>query len=613
MTHLHAGRLDAAARLCAQARLAAPGGFDVYWISGVAAFAQNDFAGAAEWLGRARRLAPDDAACALRLGFSLAKLARHEEAEGVLLAAVALAPADPEAWDTLGFVLAARGRIADAVAAHRRSVEARPGRAGGWHNLGNALMASGRLTEALAAHERAVAADPSVAASHHGRAMALYQCHRLPEAAAGFADALARNPCHADARSYRLMTLNYLDGLSRESVFAAHASFGSALERGRPHGFAAAADPGRRLRIGFLSPDLRTHSVTYFLEPLLRHLPASGFEVFLYHDHYIVDAVSERLRARTASWRNLFGMPDDAAAAAIRADKPDVMVDLAGHTGFNRVRLFARRLAPVQVSYLGYPNTSGIAEIDHRLVDPVTDPEGDSEPFHTERLVRFAPTAWCYAPPPDAPEPSAPLSAAGGPVVFGSFSNFGKVTDAALSAWARLLGAVPGSLLRLKTTGLDEPGIRAQVQGRLTRAGIDLSRAELLGRAPSPAEHLAHYRSVDVALDTFPYNGTTTTCEALWMGVPVVTLSGDRHASRVGASLLTAIDRKSWITRDWDGYVETAAGVGRDTRARASLGRELRDDMLASALLDHPGQAERFGRAIRDCWAGRLGRGLAAA
>jgi predicted O-linked N-acetylglucosamine transferase (SPINDLY family) len=449
-----------------------------------------------------------------------------------------------------------------------------------------------------------------MAGAHHGLAMALYRCHRIPEAIEAFGQALARDPGHSEARSYRLMALNYIDGAGRDVVYSAHAAYGACLGSARPHEFPRRGGHGGKLRIGFLSPDLRTHSVAYFLEPLLAHLPKSEFETYLYHDHFLVDSVSERLRAHASAWRHLFGVPDDGAAGAILADGIDILVDLAGHTGFNRVRLFARRLAPVQVTYLGYPNTVGIREMDYRLVDPVTDPAGDSEAYHMERLVRFAPTAWSYAPPADAPEPSPSSSAQ---VTFGCFSNFGKVTDRMLAAWAGILGAVPGSRLRLKTTGMDEAGVQSWATERMARAGIDPSRVELLGRTASVAEHLAHYRGVDVALDTFPYNGTTTTCEALWMGVPVVTLSGDRHASRVGASLLTAVGRTRWIAGDWDGFVALAAAVAADRAGRARHPGALREDMRASVLLDHRGQAERFGRTLRRCWESWQGQGLAAA
>lgn len=354
--------------------------------------------------------------------------------------------------------------------------------------------------------------------------------------------------------------------------------------------------------MGFLSADLRQHSVAYFLEPILAHLDAEQVEVCLYHDHVQVDAMSERLRARAARWRHVAGQSDSTVAAIITNDAPDILIDLAGHTGLNRLPLFARRLAPVQATYLGYPDTTGVKTMDFRLVDAVTDPEGEAEQYHTERLLRFAPTAWSFAPPAAAPEVASVQCTTGGEVTFGCFNNFAKVTDAMLTVWARLLAAVSGSRLLLKGFGLGNQVLQSQVMLRLVAAGISRERVQLLERMQTQGEHLAAYSRVDVALDTFPYNGTTTTCEALWMGVPVVTLAGDRHMSRVGASLLQAVGRQEWIASDTDSYVRIAAELAVDHVKLAELRISLREEMRRSALLDHAGQAARFGEALRLMW-----------
>jgi protein O-GlcNAc transferase len=601
MSHLQGGRLDAAARLCAEARRAAPKSFDAHWISGVVALKQGQFIEAAGWLATAHRIIPSHAGCSLRLGFALVRLGRNEEAETALRSALKHAPKDAEAWDTLGYVLRVHGKIAESIAAHRRAVELMPARSLSWHNLGNALLFAGRPGESLAAQEKATAADPASASAHHGRALALQACHRIPEAVAAYGDALRISPDHHASRSLRLMALNYLDGIGRGEMFAEHAAFGGAIGASNPRAFPNSPDPSRRLRIAFLSPDLRTHSVAYFLEPILTHLERSRFEVFLYHDHFVEDEASERLKRRSDCWRNFIGQDDRFVEAAIREDHPDILIDLAGHTGMNRLSLFSHRLAPVQVAYLGYPNTSGMDAMDYRFVDSVTDPIGDSEPLHTERLVRFAPTAWAYKPPAEAPLPG--FGSGGNPITFGSFNNFAKVTDQTLFAWSKVLGSVRDSRLRIKNSGLDDPSVTLQIRERLIRADLDVSRVDLVGRDSGVAEHLARYRDIDVALDTYPYNGTTTTCEALWMGVPVVSLCGDRHASRVGASLLKAIGRPEWIARSWDEYISLAASVAGDRIRKEVSGLALREAMRQSALLDHLRQAQRFGSALQECWA----------
>jgi protein O-GlcNAc transferase len=307
------------------------------------------------------------------------------------------------------------------------------------------------------------------------------------------------------------------------------------------------------------------------------------------------------LRAHASLWRNFVGLPHGVVEKQIREDAPDVLVDLAGHTGFNRLPVFAQRVAPVQISYLGYPNTTGLAAMDYRFVDAVSDPTGEDQRFHTERLFRFAPTAWAYEPPVSAPEVSPAPCTRGGPIAFGSFNNFAKVSAATVELWARVLEAVPDSRLVLKGHGLHLAEVSPTIARRLEKLAVDPARVQLLGRTPNLASHLSVYAEVDVALDTVPYNGTTTTCEALWMGVPVVTLRGDRHAARVSASLLTAAGHPEWIASSKDEYVHIATTLAKDPARLSALRTTLRNDLRQSALLDHAAQAKRFGDAIFTC------------
>ncbi len=636
VAHHRGGRLAEAERLYARARAASPASFDALHLSGLLAQQEGRAADAAALLRRALRLNPRSALCEMRLGVACWALGEAAEARARLTAATAREPGLAEAWCHLGVVQRAAGEVAEARAAwqralalkpdyleaserlgvlacetegfpaaaphFRRVVELRPDYSDGWANLGAALAQSGAADEAVACFDRVLAREPSHALARTGRALVDLEAGRVAEAVAGYGAVLDQHPRHHEARSGRLLALHYLDGVSREDLFAAHAAFGTVVGQlpGRP--LPHAPQPDRRLRIGFLSPDLRMHSVAYFLEPLLTHLDRAQFEIILYHDHPRVDAMSERLRALATHWRHVAGQAADALEAQIRADAPDVLVDLAGHTGHNRLPLFARRLAPVQVTYLGYPNTTGLRAMDYRLVDALTDPVGEAEAYHTEELVRFSSTAWSYAPPATAPDVPPPPSAAGSPVTFGCFNNFTKINDLTLRAWGQLLAAVPGSRLLLKGQGLDRPAAVAAARARFAACGLEPDRVELLGRTPGLAAHLALYGRVDVALDTFPYHGTTTTCEALWMGRPVVTLLGDRHAARVGASLLTAAGHPEWIAPDWPGYVRLAAALAGDPGRRDALARSLRDELRGSPLLDHAGQAARFGAALRDCW-----------
>jgi protein O-GlcNAc transferase len=644
LQHHRAGRLDEAGQLYAQLRRAAPRNFDAVHLAGTVALQQGRLAEAEAALAQARRLDARSAVCAMRHGLACHGLGRTEEAEAALRKALALDAALPEGWFHLGSVLRTLGRIDEGIAAYRRAIalspqyaeahdrlgallagsrgygeaephfrraaELQPALAVAWCNLGVCLIFLGRLGEALTAFDRALAADPRFDHAHAGRGLALSKCYRQAAAVEAYGRALALNPRNHEARSARLYELQYVGEISREALFQEHVKFGAAVAEGLP---AAPARPAakaargegpdsaeRRLRVGFISPDLHRHSVSYFLEPLLEHLDRDQFEIFLYHDHPLFDSTSERLSALATAWRPIAGLPADRVEAMVRADAPDMLIDLAGHTGSNRLPLFARRLAPVQATYLGYPDTTGLPAMDYRLVDPTTDPAGEGDAFATEKLVRFASTAWSYAPPADAPEPAAGPASRGGGVAFGCFNHFAKVTDRTLRAWGRLLAAVPDGRLVLKGHGLGLEKFQGDIRRRLAAAGIAPERVELVERTRTIGEHLASYARVDVALDTFPYNGTTTTCEALWMGVPVVALAGDRHAARVGASLLAAVGHADWVARDEDEYVAKAAALARSAPSGARTA--LREAMRRSPLLDHRGQADRFGAAVRGLW-----------
>jgi predicted O-linked N-acetylglucosamine transferase (SPINDLY family) len=345
------------------------------------------------------------------------------------------------------------------------------------------------------------------------------------------------------------------------------------------------------LRIGYLSADFRRHSVAYFFEPLLTHLDRSRFECVCYAAMENPDAVTERLEAASDQWRWVAGMDDTQLAAQIREDGIDIVVDLSGHTAGNRLLALQRRPARIQATWLGYPNTTGMSSVDYRIIDDITDPP-DTVVFSTEKLAPVEDGFLCYQPPSDAPE-VAPLPALShGRVTFGSFNNLRKVTPAVIALWARVLAGVDGSRLLLKARSLGDAPTAQHYR--------DMERVELRGPVAEPAGHLDSYRDVDIALDPFPYNGTATTCEALLMGVPVVTLCGNRHAGRVGASLLTQVGLTELIAEDVDGYIETAVALATDRERLAGLRAGLRARMAASPLCDRAGFARHMEAALWD-------------
>ncbi|MBK9991766.1 MAG: tetratricopeptide repeat protein [Verrucomicrobia bacterium] len=599
-----AGRVQAAAALYAQLRKLAPRSFEAHHLGGAAALQLAQPAEAEKLLARAIALNPRSPTTYMCLGLAQGSLGHNLEAIKNLRRSVELDANNYEAWGHLGSLLTIDGKLEDAATSYRKSIALKPVYAQAWSGLGSVLQLLSRSQEAITHQTRAIELDPQHPKARFCRAQAYFSMHCLDEALADFDAQLARFPDDLEARSYRLFILNYSSEVSREKLFAEHRIFGTAAAKTKPLRPQLARPPiepnesKKKISVAFLSPDLRTHSVAYFLEPLLHHLDRERFEITLYHDHFCTDDTSARLRALAVRWRNFIGLAADIVESMIREDAPDILIDLAGHTGFNRLPLYAHRLAPLQITYLGYPGTTGLAEMDYRFTDEIADPPGESDAFHSERLVRFAPTAWSYAPPTCAPEPAQLGGQAGQPITFGSFNNISKLSFQTLRLWAAVLNAVPGSRLLLKSSGLCEE----MIAPRLLAAGLDRSRIELLAATTTIAEHLALYQRIDVALDPLPYNGTTTTCEALWMGVPVVTLLGDRHAARVGASLLTAIGHPEWIALSDNDYIRISAELANNTAKRTALRLSLRDDLRRSPLLDHVGQAARFGEALHQCW-----------
>ncbi|ACB73751.1 tetratricopeptide repeat protein [Opitutus terrae] len=600
--HHRAGRLVQAEAQYRQAVLGAPKSFEALHLLGLVNFQLGRMAEAADLLQRALRVNPQSAPCAMQLGMVLVALGRHKEAEAHLRGVVTRQPQLHEAWTHLAHCLKTQNRLREAIDCYQKAIELEPKDALAWYNYGLTLSLAARPLEALACHERALAIDPHHAEARFGRAQALQQTNRIPEAVEDYGRVLARQPGNLEARSYRLFALHYLEGVSRDQLFAEHVEYGRIAGGPTVQAFKNVPDPNRRLRVGVLSPDFRLHACAYFIEPLLQHLNPREFELCLYHNHPREDEVTARFRTRAAVWRNFVGRSHSFVEATIREDAPDVLIDLAGHTGFNRLPIFAHRLAPVQITYLGYPDTTGVAAMDYRFTDALADPPGEADALATEKLVRFAPTAWAYLAPPDSLAPNTREPAADGSVVFGSFNNLSKITDSMLAVWGRLLKQVPNGRLLLKGVGLSEPESRGRYVARMETAGLPVDRVELLERTPDTAAHLALYHRVDVALDTFPYHGTTTTCEALWMGVPVVTLAGDRHSSRVGVSLLSAVGHSEWIAHSADDYVAIALALAADPARRAQLRRDLREGLKRSPLLDHPAQAARFAAGLRQCW-----------
>lgn len=527
-----------------------------------------------------------------------------------------LRPADPALHVLAGNAWFNLGKEAPAVAAFREALRVDPGYAQARAGVCEVLFQHSRFAEVIAECREGLKHSPRDGDLLTTLAAALINTGGAEEAYAIMQKTAAARPHDAAVASGIAQITTYLAGVSRADVLRAHQKFGEVVERLVPLRARPAVrdpDPARRLRVGFLSGDFRTHSVAFFFEPLLDQLKArhgDAIEVACYYTTLTVDAVTERLRAKADLWRDIAQLPIPQMAEAVRQDNVDVLIEMSGHTDSSRLAVMQYRPAPLQVTYLGYPATSGLRAVDFRVVDSFTDPVG-SESDCVEELLRLDPCFLCYRAPAQAPEPEATAAMRGeGGILFGSFNVLQKINDPLLKVWKRVVDAVPGSRLMLKNHGLVQAEIRESLAGRLERLGFRREQFELVSKQASMREHLATYGKVDVALDTYPYHGTTTTCDALHMGVPIVALAGSMHASRVGVSLLTNVGLADLIAADEDGYVERAVALAGDVERRRELRGSLRARLGASPICDEAGYADRFAAMLRGVWARACAGGL---
>lgn len=602
-SRLHlANRLPEAAVIYEKLRAAAPQNFQINHLLGTLRYQQGKTEIGTKLLEQALRANPRSAATLMCLGLAYGSLGKHVEAERCLREAVRLEGSNAENWMNLGGELVLLGRLSEAVDCYNKSLALRPNYTQARAALAATLAMMGRGGDALEQCDAALKQDPDHFLARFTRAQANLLCYRVDDALADFDRHLAKNPDHLEARSYRLMTLNYRDDVSSERLFQEHADFGRRADEratlfGNAKPLVGERSGDRPIRIGILSPDLRKHSITYFLEPLLRGLDRGKFQLYFYHDHFCIDDVSKRLQTLAHAWRHVVGQSHETVFRQIRDDELDIALDVTGHTGLNRMLLYARRLAPVQVAYLGYPNTTGLKTMDYRLTDELADPTGMTDALHTEKLIRFSSCAWCYQPPASSPPVAPAPCLKNGYVTFGSFNALSKLNGYTLRLWARLLREIPDARLVLKNYGYNPE----RWKPILAEAGLPLERTTILPPSPDEASHLAAYGLIDVALDPHPYNGTTTTCEALWMGVPVFCLKGDRHASRVGYSLVSAVGHPEWAQENEEKVCAQVNSLISDRTRLATLRVTLREAVIKSRLMHETDQARALQLTIHKC------------
>jgi predicted O-linked N-acetylglucosamine transferase (SPINDLY family) len=551
-----------------------------------------------------QRLRPRDPDLMNLMAVLLWGTGRLDESLRSLERAVALQPANGSFLNNLGVTLSFMNRLHDAVAAWERATSVDPRNPLAWISLAGTLPRIERAADGVTAGRRGIELDPGSPAAHNALASALKHAGSMADAVEAAREAVRLQPDDPRLRSQMLLFMNYAS-MPAEALAREHRAFGAACPPARSAA-STAPDPDRPLRIGVLSGDLKDHSVAFFVDAVLDAVPegstCTAFSTMVAPEG---DAAAARLRGRFGEWVDAWRLTDDGLDEAIRAREIDVLLELSGHTSGSRLAALRSAPAPVIVTAIGYPNTTGLPAVGWRIVDSVTDPSG-SDAHCTERLVRIDPCFLCYRAPQDAPEPAMPAPDA--PVTFASFNNAAKVGDECAALWGRVLAAVPGSRLLLKSASLADAAVRATVVARMEAAGIASGRLELVARTASRAEHLALYSRVHVALDTVPYNGTTTTCELLSLGVPVVTLRGDRHVARVGASILEAAGLHELVAEDEPWLVRLATELAADRPRLRALQAGLAARFLGSPVCDGPAFADRFAQLIRDQWRLRCGR-----
>ncbi|MEI8292951.1 MAG: tetratricopeptide repeat protein [bacterium] len=475
----------------------------------------------------------------------------------------------------------------DAIVAFHAAVIMEPANVSYLNNLGAAALELGLNSEALECFEQAVEKNPKLPTARNNIGNLLKDRARGMDALPHYRKSMELNPDDRDAPSNYLLCHMYIPDMDPKGVFEEHKSWGIATAKKFPPAFKFKPRATHaKIRVGFVSADFCHHPVAYFIAPILRGYDRERFEFVAYGDQRKNDEFSTRFASQVDLWRATSSYDDRALAKLIFEDHLDILFELAGHTAFNRLGVFSMKPAPIQVSYLGYPGTTGLPAMDFRITDALADPLGLTEHLHTEKLIRVPECAWCFEPDAAAPDVQPLPALRNGYVTFGCFNNMAKLNPSLFETWSEILLRVPGSHLRLKARTLTDIGVRKELMAYFTARGIEEHRLDFFGHTQKIVDHLGHYNSVDIALDSFPYHGTTTTCEAMWMGCPVITRAGKTHVSRVGVSLLNAVVLQEFIAESREAYIETAVDLAAQTARLQEMRSGMRERLKTSALMD---------------------------
>lgn len=547
------------------------------------------------------RLRPDHAKAFNNLGIVLKDRGDTEEAIVNFREALRLKPDFVEVYNNLGMLWKDLGKYEEAIASYQRALRLKPDYAETYSNVGVVLQIQGKLDESIAYYRQALSLKPDFATAYNNLAIVLKEQGKIEEALDNYRLALRLKPNYATAHSNLVFCFQFHPGYDSAAIYrearqwnTQHAEPLSRLIQ--PH--ENSADPDRRLRIGYVSPDFRNHPVSFSMVPLLSAHNRSEVEVYCYSELARPDHITERLKSMADGWRTTIGLSDERLAELVRRDRIDILVDLALHSANNRLLLFARKPAPIQVSWCGYPGTTGLSAIDYRLTDPYLESIGENDASSSEEAVRLPDSFWCYDPLTDRPLVNELPALSSGIITFGCLNNFCKFNDCVLTFWASVLRAIPRSrLFMLAPSGQ----VREHVRGKLKQQGIDETRVEFTDRKPRQ-EYLQLYHRIDIGLDLLPYNGHTTSLDAFWMGVPTITLIGNTVVGRAGWSQLCNLKLTDLSARTPEDFIAIATQLAEDLPRLQELRVSLRERLLASPLMDSRRFAANLEKLYRQIW-----------
>ena len=541
------------------------------------------------------------------LGNALKDKGRIDESVDNYKKAISIKPDYAIAHNNLGVALREKGQFKKAIASYRKALVIKPDYAEVHNNLANALKDQVNFDEAIISYRKALSLRPEYAEVHNNLGNVYKDQGDLEKAVAIYRKALAIKPDHFVICSNLLLALNYLPNVSQETIYNESTKRMNQFEEPHlKHDIVSGNERGenQKLRIGYISPDFKDHSVAYFFEPLLKFHNKNKVKVFCYSNVVTPDRTTRRLKNYADHWMNIVGSNDKTVADQIRNDRIDILVDLAGHTANNRLKILAYKPAPIQISWLGYPNTTGMDAVDYHFTDNIADPtDSNADDLHSEMLIRLDNGFFCFQPFEFAPEVSLLPFLKNDHITFGSFNNLSKTTPDVIKCWSEILHGIPEAKILLKSRPLGDKKTKEKYLELFEKQGVSSSRVELYSNLPKIKDHLELYSKVDIGLDPFPYNGTTTTCEALWMGIPVVTIMGDRHAGRVGASIMNQIGlRELLVAENEKKYIKIAVSLANNINKLSEIRKNLRKTMLNSPLCDAQSFANKIEKAYLKMW-----------